>query len=107
MSNLINISKIQKNDLEKKLRELNRKRNKKENKAFKKLTADYNYVINKIDLYQSGELIKNSNLFKEGIKYLDNPYLSPAEKLNYISVRREHLKNQLKNCTLDVFNLFF
>ena len=104
MSSLINIFKIQKNNLEKKLRELNKKRNKKENKAFKKLTADYNYVINKIDLYQSG--LKNSDLSRDGVKYLDNPYLSPSEKLNYINERRDYLKQQLKICTLDVFNIF-
>ena len=48
-----------------------------------------------------------SDLAKEGIKYLDNPFLSPSQKLNYIKARREHLKEQLKKCTLDVFNIFF
>ena len=100
----MSILKIQKSDIEKKLKELNKKRNYRENREFKKLSTDYYYLIKKIEAFQSTEM---SDLAKEGIKYLDNPFLSPSQKLNYIKARREHLKEQLKKCTLDVFNIFF
>ena len=52
MSNLINIWKFQKDQLENKLRELNKKRNFRENRAYRNLKADYNQLIRKIDYYQ-------------------------------------------------------
>ena len=100
----MSLFKMQKSEIEKKLKEFNKKRNYRESREFKKLSTDYYYLIKKIDAYQSNEM---SDLAKEGIKYLDNPFLSPSQKLNYIKARREHLKEQLKKCTLDVFNIFF
>ena len=109
MYNLINIWKFQKEQLEKKLRELNKKRNFRESKAYKNLSADYNQLIRKIDYYQSSpsEIISQSNLSQEGIRYLDNSNLSIDQKLAYINLRRDHLKKQLKICTWDVFDIFF
>ena len=104
----MNVWKIQKIELENKLRDLSQKRNYRDSKVFRNLTNDYDRLINKIDLYQSipEDLIQN-NLSKEGIKYLENPNLSLNAKLEYINTRREHLKKQLKTCTCEVFNIFF
>ena len=101
MSNLINLWKFQKDQLENKLKELNKKRNFRENRAYRNLKADYNQLIRKIDYYQSSssEIISQSNLSQEGIKYLDNSNLSIEQKLAYINIRRDHLKKQLKICT--------
>ena len=104
----MSIFKMQKSELENKLKELSNKKNYRESRVFKNLTKEYDQLINKIDLYQStpDDLISN-NLSKEGIKYLNNPHLSLNAKLEYINTRREHLKKQLKTCTCDVFNIFF
>ena len=104
----MSIFKMQKSELENKLKELSNKKNYRESRVFKNLTKEYDQLINKIDLYQStpDDLISNSNLSREGVKYLENPHLSIRAKLDYIEIRREHLKKQLKTCTCNVFNIF-